>query len=76
MLCFNVCKCGTVGHDVCETIGVSVTVYTARLRRRSHRFSFGKLPVQCDARNEACRGVLGPHVVVHVLSDVFRGRST
>ena len=35
-----------------------------RLRRRNHLFSFGKLPEQCDVRNEACRGVLGPHVVV------------
>ena len=26
-----------------------------------------------DAHNEACGGVLGPHVVVRVLSDVFWG---
>ena len=28
MLCSNVCECGTVGHDVCEAMGVSATVYT------------------------------------------------
>ena len=25
-MCFNVCECGTVGHDVCEAMGVSATV--------------------------------------------------
>ena len=27
MLCPNVCECGTVGHDVCETMGAGVTMY-------------------------------------------------
>ena len=27
MLCSNVCECGTAGHNVCEAIGVSATVY-------------------------------------------------
>ena len=26
MLCSNVCECGTVGHDVHETMGAGVTV--------------------------------------------------
>ena len=67
MLCPNVRECGTVGHDWCYCYGV------CKLRRRNRLFYFGKLPEQCDVRNEACWGVLGPHVVVRVLSDVFRG---
>ena len=27
MLCPNVCECGTVGHDECESMGGPVTVY-------------------------------------------------
>ena len=26
MLCRNLCECGTVAHDVCETVGGSVAV--------------------------------------------------
>ena len=44
-----------------------------RLRRRNRLLSFGKLLEQCDVRNKACLGVLGPHVVVRVRSGVFRG---
>ena len=56
-----------MGHDVCEAMGASATCVAlgaplaliirassvCRLRQWSHQFSFGKLPAQCDAHNEA-----------------------
>ena len=77
MLCC-VLMCMSAGQWVimCVRLWVPVVlcvcVCVCRLHLWNHLFSFGKLPEQCDVRNEACGGVLGLHVVVRVLSGVFR----
>ena len=41
--------------SVALALGYGCQCYSVcRLRRRNHLFSFGKLPEQCDVRNEAC----------------------
>ena len=63
MLCPNVLVCGTVGHYVCEAMGVSATVCADFVDEVIYSLLVSYQSKQCDVRNETCEGVLCPHVV-------------
>ena len=74
MLRPNVRECGTVGHYVCEAMGVSATVCADFIDGIIYSLSVSCQSSVMSATKPAY--VLGPRVAVLVLNDVFRGRST